>query len=150
MKLTGEVRRTSSPAAPWDSNNIFSQNVSLYVPPTPNALPPLLPPSASTTLPAKTRQLYVGVIPEPSARARFLSMFSIIYWEECYHICSKLIAKVISNVNKGGKHCDDLHFRMRYIEQWQGHGTVGAASLVEENWWTSKMLALAAWNANLS
>lgn len=39
VKLAGKRRRTFSPAAPWDSNNIFSQNVSLYIPTPP---PPLL------------------------------------------------------------------------------------------------------------
>lgn len=66
VKLAGKRRRTFSPAAPWDSNNIFSQNVSLYIPPPPTTTPdsPSLLPLTSTTLPAKTRQLYAGVIPK--------------------------------------------------------------------------------------
>lgn len=42
VKLAGKRRRTFSPAAPWDSNNIFSQNVSLYIP-TPPPPPLTLP-----------------------------------------------------------------------------------------------------------
>lgn len=57
-----KLRWTFSPAAPWDSNNIFSQSECLslyiYIP----LSPPLLP-LTSTLLLAKTRRLYASVIP---------------------------------------------------------------------------------------
>lgn len=94
---------------------------------------------------------YQRLQPDSGSSAFFPSTFPVIkpfYCGECYHICSKIIAKVISNKNRKKKPTDDLHFRMRCMEQLQGHET--GKELVEGSLEDFESVSFGCWNANLS